>query len=452
MPSKNENNSIKVVELFAGVGGFRIGLEGYEGRSATSDYQKRFDSPYRVIWSNQWEPSTKVQHASDVYVARFTDKGHVNEDIMEYPVARIPDHDLLVGGFPCQDYSVARTLNQAEGLVGKKGVLWWAIHRILAEKKRKPKVLFLENVDRLLKSPAQQRGRDFAVMLASLSDLGYALEWRVINAAEYGMPQRRRRIFILAYRRNSQIGKELFKITDPMAWIIRDGIFAQAFPVSNPQNFLATSFSIQGDLDVISERFPMNVYDDGPNLKSADHSPFENSGIMIDRCVHTIRTEPDFRGKIKTLGDIIYRNGDFQIDPSYFLEPYSLDTWTYLKGAKKDNPRKSKSGFVYHYNEGPMAFPDPTERPSRTIITGEGGSTPSRFKHVVDVGNKERNEVKLRRLIPEELERLNMFPPGHTKLDGISDVKRAFFMGNALVVGIVEIVGRTLAERWRLGE
>ncbi len=179
--------SLKVVELFAGVGGFRLGLE---------------KSAFEVIWSNQWEPSTKKQHASIVYEARFGNKGHSNKDIALVAIDEIPDHDLLCGGFPCQDYSVATTLNNSKGLKGKKGVLWWSIHRILEEKKNKrPKYLFLENVDRLLKSPGAQRGRDFAVMLQSLNELGYAIEWRVINAADYGMPQKRRRVFFLGYHR-----------------------------------------------------------------------------------------------------------------------------------------------------------------------------------------------------------------------------------------------------------
>src|ERR1700739_2931070 len=173
---------LKVIELFAGVGGFRIGLE-------------KASKEYNVVWSNQWEPSTKKQDASEIYVKRFGSKGHSNKDIANVATKDIPDHDLLVGGFPCQDYSVATTLKNSKGLQGKKGVLWWQIHRILSEKKKKPKYLFLENVDRLLKSPATQRGRDFAVMLASLSDLGYIVEWRIINAADYGMPQRRRRVF-----------------------------------------------------------------------------------------------------------------------------------------------------------------------------------------------------------------------------------------------------------------
>jgi len=153
---------IRVAELFAGVGGFRIWLE---------------KNNYRVVWSNQWEPSTKTQHASMVYEARFEDTSHSNEDISKVKVIDIPDHDMLVGGFPCQDYSVASTLKNSHGINGKKGVLWWEIYRILQDKKDKaPKYLLLENVDRLLKSPASQRGRDFAIILSSLNALGYSVD------------------------------------------------------------------------------------------------------------------------------------------------------------------------------------------------------------------------------------------------------------------------------------
>src|SRR3990172_2866355 len=140
---KKGTGKIKVVELFAGVGGFRLGLE-------------KASNKYKIIWSNQWEPATKSQHASNIYVKRFGKENHSNKDIAQVLSSDIPDFDLLVGGFPCQDYSVARILSQAEGLKGKKGVLWWEIYRILNEKKEKPQFLILENVDRLLKSPAKQ--------------------------------------------------------------------------------------------------------------------------------------------------------------------------------------------------------------------------------------------------------------------------------------------------------
>ncbi len=446
MPSKDMVKPIKVAELFAGVGGFRLGLEGWHGKSATSGYRDEWQSPFQVVWSNQWEPSTKVQHASGVYEARFGSEGHVNENIFPYPTDKIADHDMLVGGFPCQDYSVARTLNQAEGLVGKKGVLWWAIHRILKEKEAKrASVVFLENVDRLLKSPAKQRGRDFAIMLASLSDLGYIVEWRVINAANYGMPQRRRRVFIIAYQNESAIGKEFLELNRPADWLLESGPFARAFPVKPAGTPSLVPFEIDGDLELLSREFPASLFGQelevNPDL--GRRSPFENSGVMVNRSVFTFKTLPIEEPSV-VLGDVVFTNGKVQIPDSYYLSPETLETWRYLKGAKKENWRTSKTGFKYNYNEGPLPFPDPLDRPARTIITGEGGATPSRFKHVVEIVSG-----RPRRLIPEELEKLNMFPPGHTAVEGISDVKRAFFMGNALVVGVVERVARELA--WRIG-
>ena len=399
--------ALKVAELFAGVGGFRLGLE---------------KNGFKIIWSNQWEPLTKTQHASMVYEKRFGKENHSNVDIALVPTDDIPDHDLLCGGFPCQDYSVATTLNNSRGLIGRKGVLWWSIHRILNEKgNNRPKYLFLENVDRLLKSPANQRGRDFAVMLQSLNELGYAIEWRVINAAEYGMPQRRRRIFFLGYHKSTDIYKKLTKM-DINKWIFEAGVITNAFPIS-PKGELQ-DFDLQGDLVELTNKFN----------KNKKLSPFLNTGLMIDGKVSTIKTEPNYEGKEVMLRDII-QNGS--IDKTFFIKNEDKDKWEYLKGAKKEK-RVTKTGFEYNYSEGGMIYPDRLNKPSRTIITGEGGPSPSRFKHVI------KTKQGLRRLTPIELERLNMFPDDHTKLEGITDAKRAFFMGNALVVGIVEKIGNAL--------
>ncbi|MFN0116973.1 MAG: DNA (cytosine-5-)-methyltransferase [Elusimicrobiota bacterium] len=407
---------IKVVELFAGVGGFRVGLENASEK-------------FKVVWSNQWEPSTKSQDASDIYVKKFGDDNHSNKDIATVPSSEIPEHNMLVGGFPCQDYSVARTANQSKGLEGKKGVLWWQIHRILEEKGHKPEFLFLENVDRLLKSPTKQRGRDFAIMLASLSDLGYIVEWRVINAADYGMPQRRRRVFLMGYHKSTGIHKEISKLKNPADWILKDGIIAETFEVTAHSKQFLSGFEIKGDLVEISANF---------NAGTPGTSPFENCGIIIDRKVYTIDTDPSFDGVFETLGDKILLNGS--VPKEYYIDESSLDKWLYLKGAKKEMRVNKASGFEYQYNEGGMVFPDPLDKPSRTIITAEGGSSPSRFKHVIRT-----QDGKLRRLTPLELERLNMFPDNHT--EGASDVKRAFFMGNALVVGIIERMGKTIVKR-----
>jgi DNA (cytosine-5)-methyltransferase 1 len=419
-------NEIKVVELFAGVGGFRLGLEGWDGKSSSSGYKKVLKSPFKVVWSNQWEPSTKTQHASMVYESRFGSAEHSNMDIAQVDVSSIPDHDLLVGGFPCQDYSVATTLKNSKGLIGKKGILWWSIHRILSEKKNKPKYLFLENVDRLLISPSGQRGRDFAIILQSLNELGYAVEWRVINAADFGMPQRRKRIFILAYLKGTLLYEGIREIS-PAEWILDEGTLAQAFPVFSESRLFPTEFKLQGDIVFISENFNKN----GSNLV------FENSGLMMNGLVTTFKTQPVFEGESTFLRDVVEID---EVSPDFVIEKKDLDKWIYLKGPKKEL-RINSQGFEYNYSEGGMIFPDPLDRPSRTIITGEGGKSPSRFKHVI------KTDKGYRRLTPIELERLNMFPDNHTKLDGVSDAKRAFFMGNALVVGVIERIGIALKHK-----
>ncbi len=405
---------IKVAELFAGVGGFRLGLEKF--------------NKYQIVWSNQFEPATKTQHASMVYEAKFGKENHSNKDIALVSANEIPNHDLLCGGFPCQDYSVASTSNNAKGLVGKKGVLWWEIHRILSEKENKPKYLLLENVDRLLKSPAKQRGRDFAVMLKSLDELGYAVEWRVINAAEYGMPQRRRRVFFIGYHRSTKMYEKLLN-SSKKNWMIENGVFAQAFSVEKENNEL--NFINEFDLD-------NNIVDISDNFnKGKKLSPFLNTGILINGTVYTSKTVALYNGKRTVLGSLL-QNGE--VTDEFFINDEDLPKWQYLKGAKKE-VRTTKDGFEYNYSEGAMIFPDALDNASRTIITGEGGKSASRFKHVV------MSDRGLRRLTPIELERLNMFPDNHTKLEGITNTKRAFFMGNALVIGIVEKIGEELYKK-----
>ncbi len=403
----------RVVELFAGVGGFRLGLE------RASDKRAAFE----VVLSNQWEPGRKRQHASEAYTARFGAKHHVNADIATVPIKDIPDHDLLVGGFPCQDYSVASTLRNSKGLVGKKGVLWWQIHRILRDKKKKPAYLLLENVDRLLGSPVGQRGRDLALMLRSLDELGYAVEWRVINAAEYGMPQRRRRVFLLGYHKSTTLYKAL-RASTAWEWITDAGPLARAFPCAAEAGDVV-HFGIAGELHDLSRSFG--------ERKGA--SPFRNSGIMIGGRVFTVRTTSAGEEDPITLGRILQPASE--VPDAFFISKKDLPQWRYLKGSKKEPRTVGANGHRYAYSEGAMVFPDPLDRPSRTIITGEGGRSPSRFKHVVSPDGK-----RYRRLTPVELERLNMFPDGHT--EGMSDNWRAFFMGNALVVGVVERIGKEL--------
>lgn len=398
----------RVVELFAGIGGFRIALER---------------SGWQVVWANQWEPATKAQHAFDCYASRFATGEHVCADIHEVMNEaeggrrEIPAHELLVGGFPCQDYSVAKTLNQAVGIVGRRGVLWWEIHRLLAM--RRPPHLFLENVDRLLKSPTAQRGRDFAVMLATLANLGYEVEWRVVNAADYGFPQKRRRVLIVGRLAGAEP-------RDPAATLY-EGTLARALPVAEgPTLSSLESFRIDGDPAEISESFGA----------TKGETPFRNAGYVSHRRVWTLDLEPAWDGPRLTLADILEPPQD--VPDAYYIPEAQLPSWRYLKGAKREQRFHKGTGTPYFYVEGPIPFPDRTDWPARTILTGEGGATPSRFKHIIGV-----EDGRYRRLTPRELERLNGFPDDWTAT-GMPDGRRAFMMGNALVVGLIERIGREL--------
>ena len=413
--------TLKIIELFAGVGGFRVGLE---------EADKEF---FQTVWANQWEPATKIQHAAAVYKERF---GHIcNEDINTVKTEDIPEHDMLVGGFPCQDYSVATTLSNSKGIEGKKGVLWWSIYRILKEKAdKKPEIVFLENVDRILLSPAKQRGRDFAIILECLNELGYIVEWRVINAAEYGMPQKRRRTYIVGYKKESRMAEGY---RSPAEWIYKDGVFAKAFPVAVPERTneiqgLKLSSKKKNRLVDITENFNQVRLD----------KPFSNSGVMIDGVAYSLATIPVCDKPATTIRDIMATGDDMKyVTEEFYIPEAQIPRWEYFKGSKREK-RVRADGFEYFYTEGGMEFPDSLDKPSRTIITSEGGKSPDRCRHVI-----QDQTGRLRRLIPLELERLNMFPDHHTAIEGIDAGKRAFLMGNALVCGIVTRIGLEIKRR-----
>ena len=414
-------DTIRVAELFAGVGGFRLGLDGYHDPEHP-EFDMPAAGPYETVWANQWEPpgTDGKQFAWRCYEARFGEGSCVNEDINkvldEYEAGRrgIPDFDMLVGGFPCQDYSVAKPLTKARGIEGKKGVLWWDIYRMLHLKK--PRYLLLENVDRLLKSPVKQRGRDFAIILSCLAEEGYSVEWRVINAADYGMPQKRRRVYIF--------GELTDEAWDMDARISQTGVMAQAFPITDDVTDIAT-VDVSADPYEVSQNF-------GVGLKV---SPFQNAGVMQDGKALTWKVEADYDGEISTLADIVVP--DAQVPPQFFIDEAELPKWEYQRAAKRE-PRVTSEGFEYMYTEGAMAWPDPLDRPARTILTGEGGRGASRMKHAV-MGDSGR----IRRLVPDELDQIQMFPKGWTDT-GMTDGHRAFCMGNALVVGIPHRIGMTI--------
>ena len=443
-----------VCELFAGVGGFRCGLNSIKDINDTKKREK-----WKTVWFSQWEPADKkIQWAHGCYINRFGTcvdlRGNdtTNLDINTVNKMDVPDHNLLVGGFPCQDYSVASSLATSKGLEGKKGVLWWDIRDML-EAKKTPFVL-LENVDRLLLSPAKQRGRDFAIILACFRDLGYTVEWRVINAAEYGFQQKRRRTFIFAYRNNTNYASRISQISsyEPQndieqkkksveKIIFSEGFFAKSFPVKKDKIKIDNIICLPKEIGTISEMFSFQ---------------FENTGLMKDGIIYTTNTKVSYNGKYITLGDIIEVG---EVDNKYFIDDNELyytnhdvdksdetqsklsnkehHTWQYIKGGKKIS-RTSSNGHTYVYSEGAMSMVDEYDKPARTLLTSDG--TFSRTTHIV----RDRKTGKIRLLTPIEMERIQGFPSNWTKeclinnkIVEMPEKKRRFMMGNALVVNLI---------------
>lgn len=410
---------IFVVELFAGVGGFRYGLEKASER-------------FKTVWANQWEPKRKNQFAFNCYDRHYggSESINVNQDIALVQ-DEVPNHDLLVGGFPCQDYSVAST--NAEGITGKKGVLWWNINQVLTDKR--PRFVLLENVDRLLKSPAKQRGRDFGIILRCLHDLGYDAEWRVINASEYGEVQRRRRVFIFASERKTNGYTESVKESDNAEILEIDGFFAKAFPIEKgvigkKESTFRVDEDSYSDLVSISDNFAEKFY---------------RAGSMRNGEVYTREYlsawKPIDGEKIKTLGSILTKN----VEEKYFVDDEDdIARWKFMKGPKKIERTKRGTDFKYLYSEGGIAFPDPLDSPGRTMLTSEG--TMNRSSHLIMDPSSNRYRI----LTPVECERLNGFPDGWT--EDMSERNRYFAMGNALVVPLITKMGEQILKYFDFSE
>ncbi|MGT2728464.1 DNA (cytosine-5-)-methyltransferase [Streptococcus phocae subsp. salmonis] len=414
---------MKVLELFAGVGGFRIGLENAD------------KNIFQTKWANQWEPARKSQDAFEVYNYHFPNSDNINisiSDISDEKFASM-DADIIVGGFPCQDYSVARSKKNEQGIEGKKGVLFWDIIR--ATRIIKPKYLILENVDRLLKAPSKQRGRDFAIMLTAFNNLGYSVEWRVINAAEYGRSQRRRRIFFFVYRNDLDFAKAIdqkYEDADIVFdskryddYIFYDGLFASGFPIKNSavKNRHAY-YELDQDIVKVSDNFTGTVW---------------NTGIMRHGKYYTIETTPDYQGTQLTLGDII--QDESEVNERYYItNPDKLEKFKYLRGPKRIE-RVSTDGHSYIYSEGGMSPYDNLELPGRTMLTSEGSM--NRSTHLLNINNN------YRLITPIEAERLQDFPDNWTakkklsngEIIDVTDRMRMFFMGNALVTEIIKGIG-----------
>ena len=305
-----------------------------------------------------------------------------------------------------------------KGIEGKKGVLFWDIAEIIAIKK--PPFVLLENVDRLLKSPAKQRGRDFGIMLRTFDDLGYNVEWRIINAAEYGGAQKRKRIFIYAWSKATKYNSYIIKYSADLI-IYESGLFAKSFPILQNKKSRLSCVNLHN-------------YDDTVEVSEKFIFGFENAGVMVDGLINTVNVEP-IKNKPITLRDIRERRSNLD---RYFLSADRDEKFAYLKGSKKIE-RKNPEGKIYYYSEGTMTYPDSLDMPGRTMLTSEG--TLNRSTHVIQDYVTGKNRI----LTPIEAERLQDFPDDWTNT-GMTEKRRYFMMGNALVTKIINTLEPELSK------
>ena len=407
-----------VIELFAGVGGFRVGLNKVEkfdenGRAIEN-------GPFDFVWANQWEPATKSQEAFDCYALRFGKESASNEDIATVSKKDIPDHSLLTGGFPCQDYSVAHSLKGEKGIEGKKGVLWWQINDILLAKK--PPFVLLENVDRLLKAPAKQRGQAFGIILRCFAEAGYGAEWRVLNAADYGHPQKRRRTFIFAFHKSTNYYK---KFSNNTFFSQEDVQEATMFGCCFPAGLIFNEHTKVADLS-------KKAYPTVADVSDKFSFDFDNAGYMLNYKAITAKLNAAYDGPTRTLRDCL----DCENVPDACYK-VNVEKFRYLKGAKKIE-RTAANGHKYVFSEGPVPFPDHLDIPGRTMLTSEG--TTNRSSHLILDPLSNRYRI----LTPVECERLDEFPDNWTDT-GMSDKRRYFIAGNALVTGLVKTMGESIS-------
>jgi len=327
---KTPPQPLRVIELFAGVGGFREAMS----TPKTKDF-------YKVMWSNQWEPreinkDDSRQTANSVYIAKFGKDGHCPRDIekvtSEEGMPEIPaSFDMLVGGFPCQDYSVAKPRNASKGMKGPKGVLWWRICEILEA--RLPRYVLLENVDLLVKSPSECRGRDFAIILKCLDELGYFVEWRVINAGDYGYIQRRRRTYIFAYKPDEQAERKFQELNK--ATLKDGGLLNKVFAVSENSEPCFYSFPTG-----VSGQDLGKIYQTDRNI-----SPFKASGMMANGTCVSADYRAERRKKTKKmLRHALLKKSEIrdesELEPLRIHGQAHIRAWAYVKGKKDEIRRK----------------------------------------------------------------------------------------------------------------
>lgn len=411
-------NGIKYIDLFAGVGGFRYGIEKVGAtlqRTERSDLRSIGDQPnsqvdrqleqpensFECVYSNEWD-----KYANSVY------RRHYGEcdirDIRTVKPSELPDFDLICGGFPCQSFSVA---GKRGGFNDTRGTLFFEIARLAAEKQ--PRLLLLENVKGLLN---HDQGRTFRTILATLDELGYDAQWKVLNSKNFGVPQNRERVILIGHLRGTP-RTQVFPIigTNPKTLKELTSNQSQGNRVYDPRGISTTLASQAGGLGSKTGLYAVKVdYENGKREIGLDDVDVANTitatsykGVnAANRNVVMEKQVRDIVGKTRPneeIGITFHENGD--------IRPHRLD--------------RAKSGI----SELAVNY---VENVSNTISAS----------HEPKIYTKE--DLRIRRLTPIECERLQGFEDNWTQFgaDGelISDTQRYKMMGNAVTTNVIQAV------------
>lgn len=404
-------------ELFAGIGGFGLAVQ----RAGA-----------RVLWCSEIDP-----FAQRVYAERFPDVrqlGDVTKIMDPVPV------DLITAGFPCQDLSIA---GKRKGLVGERSGLFWEIVRIAG--RLRPRWLLLENVPGLLSS---HKGRDFETVLAALDELGYGVAWRVLDAQFFGVPQRRRRVFIVGHLGAECPAEVLFE-PEGVPGDSQKGRAAGEAPAYCLGTRSADGRNERGDNSAnLQLAKPLGSHHRRDDLDSDTY-------VIQERAVSEGESGPDGKG---------WRQGAaFTLEARHHTQAV-VSLTTQPAGSSQGIGRGGPVVEVAHSltGEGFDAGEDGTGRGTplvASVVSNGDAHSGFRDEHGIIAGTvrthrrnnsnpiteaRELVGVRPRRLTPREYERLQGFPDDWTLIEGASDSARYRALGNAVAVPCVEWILRRL--------
>jgi len=390
--------------LFSGIGGFDLGLER---AGMTCAWQVEIDPAcYRVL-ARHWPG-----------VERY-------EDVKEVGKHQLAPADLVCGGFPCQDVSVA---GKREGLAGERSGLFFEAARIIAE--LRPKWIVIENVPGLLSSNG---GRDMGAVLGTLADIGYMGGYRVLDSQNFGVPQRRRRVFIVGYLGDGR-GLDVLFESESGAWDapprkkagqgyspVSGTLAANAGGVNRPAGNA-------NELDFVVPALRGN----GVGTQKIGDSRGQDFVIAFDKSRGTV--SGDVSGPLRVNGGASPGVNDGKADNQCVVvfgggqQPGDRDVSTSLSSKNQRNDWETETFIAWHENQGGNLAVD-ANGIAKALKAGASHSYQG---------------VGVRRLTPTECERLQGFPDGWTA--GYSDTTRYRMLGNAITVNVAEWIGNRIMD------